>query len=260
MAGLDLVAATKVDYVAARDAGKAAERRGVWHVRQDTMTLAGPHEKDRVLALRRIFVHSSARAQAAHYPHQQAVADRVTAIGRARRVSDYLRAETGTDPSTGKPTLTWHFDQAGIDTEAATGGWYALLTNLPADSADAGQVLTHYKGQEAGEAGRGRKCRSRCCWCSRPSRTIPVLAGSRSAPVSPAPPGSPPRQGHEPPGSAVPAAASPDSPSRRRSRIPATATRWPAARPHRAPTHPTRTARPPGPPRRSHACRRAAGG
>ena len=43
------------------------------------------------------------------------------------------------------------FDQDAIDAEAATDGWYALLTNLPADQADAAQVLVLYKGQEAVE-------------------------------------------------------------------------------------------------------------
>ncbi|MBM0237933.1 hypothetical protein JNW88_13630, partial [Micromonospora sp. ATA32] len=43
------------------------------------------------------------------------------------------------------------FNQAAIDAEAATDGWYALLTNLDAGQADAGQVLLHYKGQEAVE-------------------------------------------------------------------------------------------------------------
>jgi transposase len=38
-----------------------------------------------------------------------------------------------------------------IDAEAATDGWYALLSNLPAEDADAPQVLLHYKGQEAVE-------------------------------------------------------------------------------------------------------------
>jgi hypothetical protein len=176
LAGLDLATAISVDYVAARDAGKPAERRGVWHVREDAMTLAGPRQKDPVLALRRIFVHSSARAQAAattrakklqrarddlarlerglgsrHYPDEQAAANRVTAIGRAHRVSAYLTAETGTDPVTGKPTLAWHFDQHALDAAAATDGWYALLTNLPSETADAEQVLRHYKGQEAVE-------------------------------------------------------------------------------------------------------------
>ncbi|MEV4581433.1 IS1634 family transposase [Nonomuraea jabiensis] len=176
LAGLDLATASAVDYVAARDEGKPADRRGVWHVSEDTMTLAGPRKKDPILTMRRVFVHSSARAQAAattrakklerarddlarlerglgsrHYPHEQAVADRLAAIGRARRVSAYLTAQTGTDLETGKPTLSWHFNQQAIDAEAATDGWYALLTNLPPESADAEQVLRHYKGQEAVE-------------------------------------------------------------------------------------------------------------
>ena len=56
----------------------------------------------------------------------------------------------GTDPATGKPTLAWSFDQAALDAEAATDGWYALLTNLPA-TVDAAGVLRRYKGQEAVE-------------------------------------------------------------------------------------------------------------
>lgn len=175
LAGLDLTEATEVDYVAERDAGKPADERGRWRVVEDTMTLAGPRKKDPVLTLRRVFVHSTARAHAAatarakkldrataeldrlvrglgsrHYPDQKAVADRVTAIGRARRVTAYLRSETGTDPTTRKPVLTWSFDQAAIDAEAATDGWYALLTTLPA-TIDAAQVLIRYKGQEVVE-------------------------------------------------------------------------------------------------------------
>ncbi|MEV0228307.1 hypothetical protein [Nonomuraea sp. NPDC050786] len=41
LAGQKLSAATRVDYVAGRDAGEPADRRGVWHVREDVMTLAG---------------------------------------------------------------------------------------------------------------------------------------------------------------------------------------------------------------------------
>jgi hypothetical protein len=58
-------------------------------------------------------------------------------VSRQRRVGAYLRAETGTAPKTGKPTLTWWYDQDAIDAEAATDGWYALLSNLPPDQADA---------------------------------------------------------------------------------------------------------------------------
>ncbi|MFA1544646.1 IS1634 family transposase [Actinomadura monticuli] len=176
LAGLSLERATGVDHVAQRDAGKPADRRGAWHVVEDAMSLAGPRKRDPVLALRRVFVHSSARAQAAatarakkldrarddlqrlerglgtrHYPTVEKVQARLTAIGKDRRVGAYLRAEAGTDPDTGKPTLHWWFDQDAIDAEAATDGWYALLTNLPPDQADAAQVLVLYKGQEAVE-------------------------------------------------------------------------------------------------------------
>ncbi len=176
LAGLDLGQATRVDYVAARDHGKDPDKRGTWHVWEDTMDLAVPRKKGLVLSLRRVFVHSSARAQAAataraqkldrarddlarlsralgsrHYPDAAAVEARLAMIGKARRVGAYLQATTGTDPDTGKPTLHWRFDQAVIDAEAATDGWYALLTNLDPGEADATQVLLHYKGQEAVE-------------------------------------------------------------------------------------------------------------
>ncbi|MEX5638189.1 transposase, partial [Parafrankia sp. FMc2] len=62
----------------------------------------------------------------------------------------YLVAATSVDPDTGKPALTWHFDQATLDTEATTDGWYALLTNLDPDI-DPAEVLARYKGQEVSE-------------------------------------------------------------------------------------------------------------
>jgi len=172
---LDRAAATDVDYVAARDTGRAVAARGRWAVCEDTMTIAGKRKADPLLWLRRVFVHSSARAQAAasarakkldrarddldrlgrglgsrHYPDPAAVTARVAAIARDRRVGAYLRHSVGTDPATGKPTLAWSFDQAAIDAEAATDGWYALLTNLPA-TVEAAEVLRRYKGQEAVE-------------------------------------------------------------------------------------------------------------
>jgi transposase len=175
LAVVHLDASTEVDYVAERDAGKSADQRGRWRVIEDTMTMAGPRKRDPVQTLRRVFVHSTARAHAAaasrakkldratgdlerlsrglgsrHYPTEQAVTERITAINRARRVGAYLRAEVGTDPATGKPTLSWSFDQLAIDAEAATDGWYTLLTNLP-DDIDAAEVLIRYKGQEAVE-------------------------------------------------------------------------------------------------------------
>ncbi|MFD0889746.1 hypothetical protein ACFQ08_34845, partial [Streptosporangium algeriense] len=73
-ADLRVADAITVDCAAARDAGKPADRRGTWHVLEDTMTPAGPRKKGPALTLRRIFVYSSARADGRHRPGQQAPA------------------------------------------------------------------------------------------------------------------------------------------------------------------------------------------
>jgi transposase len=139
------------------------------------MTLAGPHKTDPTLELRRVFVWSSTRAQAAanaradklaratgdlerlarglggrHYPDADAATAGVRQVAAARRVKAYLHSQVGTDPA-GKPTLHWWFDQAALDAEAATDGWYALLTNLDPSHADAAEVLVRYKGQQVVE-------------------------------------------------------------------------------------------------------------
>jgi len=175
LAALDIGSATEVDYIAERDAGTPVAERGRWRVTEDTMTLAGKRQRDPVLTLRRVFVHSTARAHAAvtarakkldrarddldrlvrglgcrHYPDEKAVTARITSIAVARRVTAYLRTQTGTDPATGKPTLRWWFDQDTLEAETATDGWYALLTNLPSDIGPA-EVLIRYKGQEVVE-------------------------------------------------------------------------------------------------------------
>jgi len=140
------------------------------------MTLTGPRKRDPTVTVRRVFVHSSARAQAAatnrarkldrarddlgrlhrglgsrHYPDVEAVAARIAAIGKTRRITGWIQAVIDTDPVTKKHTLTWAFDQTAINAETATDGWYALLTNLPVAEADAAEVLRRYKGQEAVE-------------------------------------------------------------------------------------------------------------
>ena len=85
-----------------------------------------------------------------HYPTTKEVDERVAAIARDRRVKAYLRTEVGTDEA-GRPTLAWHFDDEALAAEAATDGWYALLTNLDPTEADAAEVLARYKGQEVVE-------------------------------------------------------------------------------------------------------------
>ncbi len=177
LAVCDLDAAVPVDYTARRDAGKPADRRGTWRVYEDTMVMSPPRRTAGPdLTLRRIFVHSTVRAGAAqsarakkltratgdldrlrrglgtrHYPDEAAVRNRLAVIGRTRRVAAYLTATAGTDAATGKPTLTWEFDQSALAAEAAADGWYALLTNLDPAGADAAGVLQRFKGQEASE-------------------------------------------------------------------------------------------------------------
>ncbi len=172
---LDREAALPVEYVAERDLGKPPEQRGVYRVLEDEVTLTGKRATDPDVRVRCVFVWSSARAQAAatnrakklgrargdlerlerglggrYYPDAAAVNERLGVIGRQHKVAGYLRAEVGTS-SAGKPTLTWRFDQAVLDAEAASDGWYGLLTNLEPAAADAAEVLVRYKGQESVE-------------------------------------------------------------------------------------------------------------
>ena len=165
-----------VDYVAQRDAKKEPARRGRYRVGEDAWAMApAKSKKGDAIELRRVFVWSSADADAAakarekklgraredlaaltrglggrHYPNAEKVTARLVVIATKRRVGDYLASTVGTDGS-GTPTLDWHFDQAALDDEAATDGWYCLLTNLDPAEADAGEVLVRYKGQEVVE-------------------------------------------------------------------------------------------------------------
>jgi len=176
LAGCDRARAIPVDYVPERHTARSIPGPPpTYEVYEDTMVIGGPRKVDSVLDLRRVFVWSSGSAQAAltnrarkckraaeelnkiiaglggrYYNTTDKVRAKVEAIGRDRRVRDYLRFQIGADADD-KPTLTWHFDQAVIDAEAATDGWYALLTNLAGTDADAAQVLKLYKGQEVVE-------------------------------------------------------------------------------------------------------------
>jgi len=169
-------AGTAVDYAAGRDVGKPAAARGSYRVLEDGgMDLPGPRKADPAVHLRRILVYSSANAAGQakaralklakatedlsrlvrtagtrFHPTPDAVAARVTAIATQRRVKAYLRTAI-TRGATGRPALSWHFDQAAIDAEAAADGWYALLTNLEPGQADPAEVFRRYKGQHVVE-------------------------------------------------------------------------------------------------------------
>jgi hypothetical protein len=175
-AALPAGAGVAVDYAAGRDAGKPAAARGSYRVLEDGgMDLPGRRKADPPVHLRRILVYSSANAAGAararalklgkaaaeldklvrtagtrFHPTEDAVAVRVQAITTQRRVRAYLRTAITLNPA-GRPVLSWHFDQAAIDAEAAADGWYALLTNLEPGQASAEQVFRRYKGQHAVE-------------------------------------------------------------------------------------------------------------
>ncbi len=209
LAACDLGKATEAGYVAGRDQHKKTGQPGRWYVLEDDQGFAIRNSKrksDPPIRLRRIFVHSTARAGAAvtsrtkklarakddldrmvsglggrFYPSQEKVTGRLRQITRDRKAGPYLRYTIGTAPADGpdgtgpgqgsdqaagpgpadtwqgsgsgrpgKPALTWWFDQAAIDAEAATDGWYALLTSLDTTVA-APEVLGRYKAQEAVE-------------------------------------------------------------------------------------------------------------
>ncbi|MEO7556329.1 MAG: IS1634 family transposase [Acidimicrobiales bacterium] len=176
LAACDWDAAVDVDYVAQRDARKGPAGRGRYRVLEDRWTLAAPKNvKHPGLDLRRVFVWSSAGAGAAanarankldrartdldalgrglggrHYPTPDKVQARLTTIAAKRRVGDYLRTEVSVDTAS-RPTLRWRFDDLALAAEAATDGWYCLLTNLDPADIDAGDVLARYKGQEVVE-------------------------------------------------------------------------------------------------------------
>ena len=176
LAACDKARAAAVDYVPERHTARSLPAEPpTYLVYEDAMSLAGPRKADPLLRLRRVFVWSSGNAQAATTNRQRKcdraaedlarvqrglggrfyntvdkVRAKVEAIARDRRVGDYLGFTVDIDADH-RPTLDWHWDHHVIDAEAATDGWYALLTNLDPAAADAGEVLRLHKGQEVVE-------------------------------------------------------------------------------------------------------------
>jgi len=110
------------------------------------MTLTGKRKRDPAFTLRRVFVHSTARAHAAvtarakkfdratgdldrlvrgpesrHYPDEKVVTSRIAAIASARRVTSYLRTTAGSDLTTGKPPHIDNSSPAGFVEPAEPG-------------------------------------------------------------------------------------------------------------------------------------------
>ena len=179
-AGLDPDAARVVEHVPVRAENIPAERRDVYRVLEDTVTLAGPRKKDTPVTLRRVLVHSTgnaagqrqardkrlakatadldtlaAGAGGRYYNTADKIAARAGVIAKTRRVAKVLQTAIGTHPGTGKPTFTWSFDNEALATEAAADGWYSLVAPLANPTGPtprtAEQVLLDYKGQSGVE-------------------------------------------------------------------------------------------------------------
>ena len=116
------------------------------------------------------------------------MAARVQAIAAKRRAGKYLRTAITAGPA-GKPVLSWHFDQATIDAEAAADSWYALLTNLEPGQAGPAEVLRRYKGQHVVERryGEFKGPLAVAPLFLKTSRRITALSGSGSALPRPRP-------------------------------------------------------------------------
>ncbi|WP_239377443.1 IS1634 family transposase [Frankia sp. Cj5] len=176
LATQDVATAAIVHYVPAREADLFAHQRDLHRVREGTVTLNGPTAADPPATYRAVFAHSARRAQASrtareaaiekartdlarvhrtlggrYYRDTDAVDTRVAKITAERKVGRWLRVHTDTDLDTGKPLLVWHFDAETLAVDENADGWFALLTNLTTDEADADEVLVTYKGQEAVE-------------------------------------------------------------------------------------------------------------
>jgi len=85
-----------------------------------------------------------------YYKTQKDVDTKVAKI-IGKNVVDLLHVSTNTDPVSGKPTLTWHRDEAAITAASRLDGLYALATNLPDPSPEqpltALDILRTYKDQ-----------------------------------------------------------------------------------------------------------------
>lgn len=174
-AALDVEAAAVVDYTPARDEDSPADQRETYRVLEGTHRLAGPRKSDPLLEVRRILVHSTGNAKGQRRARDkrlakareelnklqhaaggrycnspEKIAARIGVITKTRRVSGCLHTDITTD-ETGRPALSWHFDQDALQAKAAVDGWYALLTTLTPEQADPSEVLRRHKGQGAVE-------------------------------------------------------------------------------------------------------------
>src|SRR5712692_2226603 len=133
----DLTTATPVAYVAQRDEAKDPDAAGRWWVREDATLLKGPRRADPVVALRRIFVHSSARAGAASAARAKKLAGHGTTLSGwsgdwgAATTRPPRRSTSGWRPSAGSAASRGTCRPASAPTLLAGSPWPGTLTRTP---------------------------------------------------------------------------------------------------------------------------------
>ena len=161
-------------YVSHRQQRLPADKRTVWKGLLRPYPVTDPDEKTHH-DLRVAYIWSSEEATSVADARTRALDAAETALGKIRNglggryyrtqkdvdnkvaqivgknIAGLLHVSTGTDPDTGKPTLTWHRDHDAIAAAGRLDGLYALATNLPdppdGDPVTALHILKIYKDQ-----------------------------------------------------------------------------------------------------------------
>jgi transposase len=189
----------RLEYIAESDRKKPDSERGHYDVIADVEKLKDA-QTGAVYTLRRLFVRSSRKADQArakrdqqlaklkaelerlqglvnkyHYTTVEAVKDRAGQIIGKNPAGRFIQIQvTRTRAKIAPIRLTWSVPRKPMQAAAQWDGVYSILTNLPAATHSANEVLTIYKGQHHVE-GRFRNMnqlpiRVRPLWLKRPDR------------------------------------------------------------------------------------------
>ena len=164
-----LAALTELDHVAERERHLPAEHRTRWRGLLTTYPTTDP-QTGSSHDLRVAYIWSSEEASSVSDARERALTKAEADLTRVRnglggryyktleqvatkvarivhpRIRALLTVQTGADPKTGKPTLSWQRAQTAINEASSLDGLYALATNLPGPRTANG-VLDIYKDQ-----------------------------------------------------------------------------------------------------------------
>lgn len=149
-----LAALTDLDHVAERERRLPAEQRTHWRGLLTAYPVTDPKTKSQH-AFKVAYIWSSEEAASVADARERALTKAEADLTKVRnglggryyktleqvrtkiarivhpRISALLTVTAGTDPDTGKPTLSWHREQPAINQASRLDGLYALATNLP---------------------------------------------------------------------------------------------------------------------------------